>query len=174
MQNCSDYNKLLHTRWVSIGKRIKEVRESLGIETKALASASGLRADYISKLEGGSQQNPRWAMLQAIAKGLKVDPSVITAPVGSPIISPSRQTTTDRHVRQDVVNSPLPSHIQGQVDRDAAFPRQPDATTRAVAESLIGALAALLHPSAGREAPELDHQVPHARHQKAPRGKRRA
>lgn len=95
-----------YTLGVSLGLRITEVREALDMELTVLATKSGVRYDYLSKVEGGSQKNPTWKKLRAIAKGLGVDPSVITAPLGAPIPI----TASDKH--RLVLPSPLDHDAQ--------------------------------------------------------------
>jgi transcriptional regulator with XRE-family HTH domain len=58
---------------VSVGRCLRERREKLSLTQRALAERSGLRADYISRVERGVVE-PRLTRLIRIAKAIDLTP----------------------------------------------------------------------------------------------------
>lgn len=62
---------------MTAGKRIKEIRELYGITQKELGNECGIDPATIRKYETG-KLNPKPATIEKIAKGLDIDPSILT------------------------------------------------------------------------------------------------
>lgn len=63
---------------MSLGKRIRTVREARGKSQSYVAEATGLSQAYISSLESGSKINPTQKTLTDIARSLEVEPELLT------------------------------------------------------------------------------------------------
>jgi transcriptional regulator with XRE-family HTH domain len=59
-------------RRFSIGRRLKQTRESRGLSQAQLGRVSGVGQAYISSLEAGRQRNPGIETLRKLAKALGV------------------------------------------------------------------------------------------------------
>lgn len=59
------------------GKKVKEARKEQGLTCEELASRVGLSKSAISRIENGIVQNPKLAIIESIAKSLKVNPAWI-------------------------------------------------------------------------------------------------
>lgn len=57
---------------VSIGKRLRELRDQRKLTAKALSLRAGLPWSYVGRLEWGEIQDPRVSTCRKLAKALKV------------------------------------------------------------------------------------------------------
>ena len=57
---------------MTIGERIKELREAMHLSQRALARRSGINFETIQKLEAGTQRDVGLRMAMKIARGLGV------------------------------------------------------------------------------------------------------
>ena len=62
---------------MTIGERILKLRKLKGISQKWLGIDTGIRREYISKLESGALPNPTYFTIQKLADGLGARPSVL-------------------------------------------------------------------------------------------------
>ena len=53
--------------------RMKEIRESQGMQLKQLSEKTGITAGYLCHLEKGTRSNPSVQIMSKIAKALKKD-----------------------------------------------------------------------------------------------------
>ncbi len=59
------------------GKKIRQLREELGMSQAELSSQAGLSQGYLSQLENDEVQNPSAAVIFRLAQALNVDPRVL-------------------------------------------------------------------------------------------------
>jgi transcriptional regulator with XRE-family HTH domain len=57
---------------LGLGRVVKRMRESRGMNQAELAKRARLSQGYVSKLEAGAQRNPSIAVLKRLAKALGV------------------------------------------------------------------------------------------------------
>jgi len=67
---------------VSLGKKIRGLRDELGISQAQLASQAELSQGYLSQLENDEVQNPSAAVIFRLARALHVDPRVLMQAAG--------------------------------------------------------------------------------------------
>ncbi len=67
---------------MALGKKIKQLREELGISQAELSSHGGLSQGYLSQLENDEVQNPSAAVIFRLAQALNVDPRVLMDAAG--------------------------------------------------------------------------------------------
>lgn len=67
---------------MALGKKIRGLREELGISQAQLAAQGGLSQGYLSQLENDEVQNPSAAVIFRLARALHVDPRVLMAAAG--------------------------------------------------------------------------------------------
>lgn len=58
---------------MKIGKRIQIFRKLINLSQAALAKRSGIKREYLSKLETGKHKNPTIGTLETIAGALEID-----------------------------------------------------------------------------------------------------
>lgn len=58
---------------MTLGKKIRNLREAANLSQTGLEKRTGLKREYLSKLENGKLGNPTIRTLRRIAGGLKVD-----------------------------------------------------------------------------------------------------
>lgn len=58
---------------MGFARRLKELRERMGMSQESLARAAGISVSSVSKLEQRADQDPAWSTVQAIARALGVD-----------------------------------------------------------------------------------------------------
>lgn len=59
-----------------LGKKLKKVRERLGLTQAGVAERAGIHVNYYARIERG-EENPSFEVLEKIAKALKVKSSEI-------------------------------------------------------------------------------------------------
>lgn len=67
---------------MALGKKIRALRDELGMSQAQLASQGGLSQGYLSQLENDEVQNPSAAVIFRLAKALHVDPRVLMHAAG--------------------------------------------------------------------------------------------
>jgi transcriptional regulator with XRE-family HTH domain len=67
---------------MSLGTKIRELRDELGMSQAQLAAQGGLSQGYLSQLENDEVQNPSAAVVFGLARALHVDPRVLLAAAG--------------------------------------------------------------------------------------------
>jgi transcriptional regulator with XRE-family HTH domain len=67
---------------MALGKKIRELREELGMSQALLSAHGSLSQGYLSQLENNEVQNPSAAVLFRLAQALHVDPRVLMQAAG--------------------------------------------------------------------------------------------
>jgi transcriptional regulator with XRE-family HTH domain len=67
---------------VTLGKKIRALRDELGISQAQLAAQAELSQGYLSQLENDEVQNPSAAVIFRLARALHVDPRVLMQAAG--------------------------------------------------------------------------------------------
>jgi transcriptional regulator with XRE-family HTH domain len=67
---------------MALGKKIKGLRDELGMSQAQLAAQAGLSQGYLSQLENDEVQNPSAAVIFRLAESLHVDPRAIMQAAG--------------------------------------------------------------------------------------------
>ncbi len=67
---------------MTLGKKIRELREELGMSQAQLAAQGGLSQGYLSQLENDEVQNPSAAVIFRLARALHVDPRALMLAAG--------------------------------------------------------------------------------------------
>src|SRR3972149_9822996 len=67
---------------MALGKKIRELRDELGMSQAQLSSQGGLSQGYLSQLENDEVQNPSAAVIFRLAQSLNVDPRVLMQAAG--------------------------------------------------------------------------------------------
>ena len=67
---------------MALGKKIRQLREELGMSQAQLSSKGGLSQGYLSQLENDDVQNPSAAVIFSLARVLNVDPRVLMDAAG--------------------------------------------------------------------------------------------
>jgi len=67
---------------MALGKKIRQLREELGMSQAQLSSQGGLSQGYLSQLENDEVQNPSAAVIFRLAQALNVDPRVLMDAAG--------------------------------------------------------------------------------------------
>lgn len=62
---------------MTLGERIKSLRLTTDLSQGELEQKTGIKREYLSRLEAGKLPNPTLKTLKILAKGLKVDPAVL-------------------------------------------------------------------------------------------------
>ncbi len=65
-----------------LGKRIRGLREELGMSQAQLSAHGGLSQGYLSQLENDEVQNPSAAVIFRLAQALHVDPRILMRAAG--------------------------------------------------------------------------------------------
>lgn len=76
-----------------IGRRVREVRHWRGMNLTATAGLAGISPGYLSLIERGQRPVTKRAVLESIARALRVSPAELT---GDPY-APSNEASTDSH-----------------------------------------------------------------------------
>jgi transcriptional regulator with XRE-family HTH domain len=69
---------------VTLGKKIRALRDELGMSQAQLAAQAELSQGYLSQLENDEVQNPSAAVIFRLARGLHVDPRILMQAAGYP------------------------------------------------------------------------------------------
>ena len=84
-----------------LGRRLRELREQMGLSQAHLAGQAEVSQGYLCQLEREEVKNPSAAILLRLARALYVDPHELMDAAGyTPVRSPS-QTNNDYHARVD-------------------------------------------------------------------------
>jgi transcriptional regulator with XRE-family HTH domain len=67
---------------MALGKKIRELREEMGMSQAHLSSCAELSQGYLSQLENDEVRNPSAAVIFRLAEGLHVDPRVLMQAAG--------------------------------------------------------------------------------------------
>lgn len=67
---------------MALGKKIRQLREELGMSQARLSAQGGLSQGYLSQLENDEVQNPSAAVIFRLAQALNVDPRVLMDAAG--------------------------------------------------------------------------------------------
>jgi transcriptional regulator with XRE-family HTH domain len=67
---------------MALGKRIRALREELGMSQAQLSAHGGLSQGYLSQLENDEVQNPSAAVIFRLAQALHVDPRTLMQAAG--------------------------------------------------------------------------------------------
>jgi transcriptional regulator with XRE-family HTH domain len=67
---------------MALGKKVRELRDELGMSQALLAAQAGLSQGYLSQLENNEVQNPSAAVIFRLARALHVNPRVIMQAAG--------------------------------------------------------------------------------------------
>jgi len=67
---------------MALGKKIRALRDDMGMSQAQLASQGGLSQGYLSQLENDEVQNPSAAVIFRLAQSLHVDPRVLMHAAG--------------------------------------------------------------------------------------------
>jgi transcriptional regulator with XRE-family HTH domain len=67
---------------MALGRKIRQLREELGMSQAQLSSQGGLSQGYLSQLENDEVQNPSAAVIFRLAQALNVDPRVLMDAAG--------------------------------------------------------------------------------------------
>ena len=67
---------------MALGKKIRALRDEMGMSQAQLASHGGLSQGYLSQLENDEVQNPSAAVIFRLAQSLHVDPRVLMQAAG--------------------------------------------------------------------------------------------
>ncbi len=67
---------------MALGKKIRELREELGMSQAQLSAQGGLSQGYLSQLENDEVQNPSAAVIFRLAQALHIDPRVLMQAAG--------------------------------------------------------------------------------------------
>ena len=67
---------------MALGKKIRELREQLGMSQAQLSTHGGLSQGYLSQLENDEVQNPSAAVMFRLAQALHVDPRLLMQAAG--------------------------------------------------------------------------------------------
>lgn len=67
---------------MALGKKIRELRDDMGMSQAQLASEGGLSQGYLSQLENDEVRNPSASVIFRLARALHVDPRVLMQAAG--------------------------------------------------------------------------------------------
>jgi len=67
---------------MALGRKIRALRDELGMSQAQLAGQGGLSQGYLSQLENEEVQNPSAAVIFGLARALHVDPRVLMQAAG--------------------------------------------------------------------------------------------
>lgn len=76
---------------MGLGKKIRTLREGIGMSQAQLASCAGLSQGYLSQIENDEVQNPSAAVLFRLAHALHVDPRALLEAAGYAEILPHHE-----------------------------------------------------------------------------------
>jgi transcriptional regulator with XRE-family HTH domain len=71
---------------MALGKKIRELREELGMSQAQLASSAKLSQGYLSQLENDDVQNPSAAVIHRLSRVIHTDPRLLMQAAGYPEI----------------------------------------------------------------------------------------
>jgi transcriptional regulator with XRE-family HTH domain len=116
---------------MALGKKIRSLREELGLSQAQLSAHGGLSQGYLSQLENDEVNNPSAAIIFRLAQALNVDPRVLMQAAGY----------------DDLVNGSSEEEYEVSVDPEllrflTRFPREQQAHLLRLLEGLDGRQAA--------------------------------
>lgn len=74
------------------GEKLREIRESAGVEREALAALVGTSKQYVSHLENGIKANPAFDLVEKLAKSLGVSLAAFVADAPTPAHKPTKRS----------------------------------------------------------------------------------
>lgn len=84
-----------------LGRRLRELREQMGLSQAQLASHAEVSQGYLCQLEREEVKNPSAAILLRLAKALSVDPHELMEAAGYTPVRSSSGANSDYHTRVD-------------------------------------------------------------------------
>jgi len=88
-----------------IGKRVKMVREALGMSGKNFARSLNIAAPYLSQIEGGKKNNPGISIFHRIAQVHNVSMDYLVSGIGDMFINGSHQQPGSRREYVDKIET---------------------------------------------------------------------
>ena len=76
---------------MELGKRIRELREEIGLTQGQLAGHAAVSQGYLSQLENGDVRNPSAAVLLRLAGAMHIDPDDLFEAAGYPTVRTLRR-----------------------------------------------------------------------------------
>lgn len=80
---------------MALGKKIRALREELGMSQAQMASSAKLSQGYLSQLENNEVQNPSAAVIFRLSKVVHADPHLLMQAAGYPEIGTSQSNRSD-------------------------------------------------------------------------------
>jgi transcriptional regulator with XRE-family HTH domain len=71
---------------MELGKRIRELREEIGVTQGQVAGEAAVSQGYLSQLENGDVRNPSAAVILRLAQAIHVDPDDLFEAAGYPTV----------------------------------------------------------------------------------------
>jgi transcriptional regulator with XRE-family HTH domain len=71
---------------MELGKRIRELREEIGVTQGQVAGEAAVSQGYLSQLENGDVRNPSAAVILRVAQAIHVDPDDLFEAAGYPTV----------------------------------------------------------------------------------------
>ena len=88
---------------MALGKKIRALREEMGMSQAELASCAELSQGYLSQLENDEVQNPSAAVILRLSKAVHVDPQLLMRAAGYPEAEGSADNGFDMSVDPDLL-----------------------------------------------------------------------
>jgi transcriptional regulator with XRE-family HTH domain len=76
---------------MELGKRIRELREEIGVTQGQVAGEAAVSQGYLSQLENGDVRNPSAAVILRLAQAIHVDPDDLFEAAGYPTVRTLKQ-----------------------------------------------------------------------------------
>lgn len=86
---------------MALGKKLRALREELGMSQAQLASCGSLSQGYLSQLENDEVRNPSAAVIFRLAEALHVDPRSLMQSAGYPEVGAQGNGSEDFEVAVD-------------------------------------------------------------------------
>lgn len=86
---------------MTLGKKIRALRDELGMSQAQLASQAELSQGYLSQLENDEVQNPSAAVIFRLARSLHVDPRILMQAAGYQDMTLAGEPPAQYHVSVD-------------------------------------------------------------------------
>ncbi len=88
---------------MALGKKIRALREEMGMSQAELASSAELSQGYLSQLENDEVQHPSAAVILRLSKSVHVDPHLLMKAAGYPEAEVSVDNDFDMSVDPDLL-----------------------------------------------------------------------
>jgi transcriptional regulator with XRE-family HTH domain len=96
-------------KYTQIGSRVREIRNWRGMNLSATAGLAGIAVSYLSMIERGQRPVTRHAVLESIARALRVSPEELT---GQPYV-PADPLSNEAHAGLAAIEASLDAHDLG-------------------------------------------------------------